>query len=174
MLQEFNKSALRDIKFDLDTMTTEQLNLELQKSSRDREKRELLLTEIGHLRINLFQEYYERIQLFQQNKELNKAVKFMNEYIEKIALPFVQERLNQSLINRITHWLSADSTPDAGKVLQEWNTKYETWFREQQSNQKDEQKRTEQFNDLKKIFFTLYTISFSFENFPPVATEPSH
>ena len=174
VLGELDREAIRDLKFDVRMLPARELNLRLQESSNEHEKRELLLTEIGYLRINIFQEYWERIQILQKNQDLSRAVKLMDDYIKTIAFPFIQERLNPSLIDKITRCFSADDLPDAGRVLEEWNTEYAAWFSESGFNQMLEQKALEKFNEIKKTFFTLYTISFSFENFPPVATEPSH
>ena len=154
-------------------MTQIDLSQKLKNITNARKKK-LLLTEIGYLRINLFQEYYERIQIAQKTKDPDKAIQLMKTYIETIAMPFIQERLNPSVLSRITRPFSKDKTPNAAKVLQEWKTSYEKWTNPREMTLSNQKNRIEQFDQIKRTFITLYTISFSFGNFPPVATEPFH
>jgi len=144
------------------------------KNMSNARKKKLLLTEIGYLRINLFQEYYERIQIAQKSKDPDKAIQLMKTYIETIAMPFIQERLTPSILSKLTKPFSKDKTQNAAEVLQEWKTSYEKWTNPRETTLSNQKNRIEQFDQIKRTFITLYTISFSFGNFPPVATEPFH
>jgi outer membrane translocation and assembly module TamA len=137
------------------------------------EKRQLMLTQIGYLRINLFQEHYERIQASIESQEPDKAVLLMNQYIQAIALPFIQQRLNPSITTRIANLFSTSTLPDAAETLKEWQTSYDEWNK-QPENKTIGSGQTEKVEQMKKTFITLYTLSFSPSNFPPVAVEPSH
>jgi hypothetical protein len=148
-------------------MPKEELKQILKSKTKTQKKRKLLLTQIGYLRINLFSEYYERLQRAEKNKEFDKAVKLMNKYIETIALPFIPTKEQSALTKRLEAWFADDETPDPAKYLREWKTRYEKWLKhtEVMPNQKTEK----EFTQLKTTFFTLYTLSFSAHNFPPVA-----
>jgi len=130
-------------------------------------------TQIGYLRINLFQEYYERIQAAQEKQQLNHAVQLMNEYIETIAMPYIQQRLNQNIFAKISSLFSTSTLPDTKQTLNEWQTLYNTWNKNQKTQTPNNQ-TTKTFDQAKRTFITLYTLSFSPDNFPPVAVEPSH
>ncbi len=151
-----------------------ELNQILKSKIKPKKKRQLLLTQIGYLRINLFGEYYEQIQHAQKNNELNKAVKLMNTYAE-IATPFISTRKQPALIKRIKELLSRRRFPEPVELIQKWKTGYEAWFKQNEFNhsQMDDKKRMEEFDQLKNAFFTLYTYSFSVDNFPPLRDNPS-
>jgi hypothetical protein len=138
------------------------------------EKRQLMLTQIGYLRINLFQEHYERIQASMESQEPDKAVLLMNQYIQTIALPFIQQRLNPSVLTRIANHFSGSTLPDAAETLREWQTSYDDWSKQPETKAVDNVRTTQRVEQMKKTFITLYTLSFSPSNFPPVAVEPSH
>jgi hypothetical protein len=141
----------------------------LKSKIKPKKKKQLLLTQIGYLRINLFGEYYEQIQHAQKNNELDKAVKLMNTYAE-IAIPFISTRKQPALIKRLKELLSKRKFPEPRELIQKWKTGYEAWFKQNGSihPQMDDKKRMEEFDQLKNAFFTLYTFSFSFNNFPPL------
>jgi hypothetical protein len=132
------------------------------------------LTQIGYLRINLFQECYEQIQAAQESQDFEKAVQLMNEYIQTIAMPFIKQRLHPSLLTRISNLFQTSTLPDTAQTLNEWQTRLETWNTQQKIQKTTNQKKTEEFDQLKKTFITLYTLSFSLRNFPPLATESLH
>ena len=163
---------MRNRKLDFEVFSQEKLNQELLKGTRHENKR-LLLTQIGYLRINLFQEYYERLQIAEESKDFDKAVDLMEEYLQTIAMPFIQERLNPSILSRITNLFSTSTLPDAAQTFKEWKSTYESWNK-QKENRTAVQKTNDEFQRMKHIFFTLYTLSFSVDNFPPVAVEPAH
>ena len=68
-LETLNQNAVRNRKLDFKILTQNELNQKLLKGT-EYENRQLVLTQIGYLRINLFQEYYERIQAAQANQDL--------------------------------------------------------------------------------------------------------
>jgi YesN/AraC family two-component response regulator len=171
-LDTLNQDAIRNREFDFEILTQDELKQKLLKGTRY-ENRQLVLTQIGYLRINLFQEYYERIQAAQANQDLDKAVQLMNQYIQTIAMPFIQERLHPSILTRIANIFSTSTLPNAAQTLKEWQTHHEAWNRQKKANIDNNQKAIE-FDHIKNLFITLYTLSFSPNNFPPVAVEPSH
>jgi hypothetical protein len=164
-----NRDALRDRKIDFTVMPQDELERKLQTIKKAHIKRKLLLTEVGYLRINLFQEYYERIQSAQKNGDPKKAVQLMEVYLETVAMPFIQERLHPSILNKISRLFSTDKVPNATKTLEEWKNRFAAWTK-QKTPLADETSQLKQYEELKRTFITLYTISFSFNNFPPVAS----
>jgi len=88
---------------------------------------------VGYSRINLFQEYYERIQTAQETEDLEKGVNLMDQYIQTIALSYIQERLHPSVLTRIANLFSARTLPDAAETLKEWETRYKAWNRRQEN-----------------------------------------
>lgn len=151
-------------------MTQDELSQILKRKNKPGEKKQLLLTQIGYLRINLFAEYYEQIQQAQRNNELDNAVKLMNRYAETIAIPFILIKKQLALVKRLKEVFKIKSSSEPTEHIQEWKTGYEAWFNQNASihPQMDNKKRLEEFDKLKKNFIMLYTISFSVENFPPL------
>jgi len=170
---KLNENAVRDRKFDLSVMTHDELKKILESKIGTREKIRILLTQIGFLRINIFNECYKKIQPAETNKELDEAVKIMNDYIETVAMQFIQERLHPSLTDRIINLFSKSKIPDAAKTLDEWKSSLSTWS-EDKSMPLDQEKKIKEYNKIKEIFITLDMLSFSFDNFPPLATDPAH
>jgi hypothetical protein len=140
-----------------------------------KKKTQLLLTQIGYLRINLFSEYYERIQCAQKNNELDKAVNLMNECIEIIAIPFVPTKKQSPWVKRAAALFSTGKVTEPIEHVENWKASYSAWFKqnEQNSNQTDDKKQTEEFNQLKMSFITVYTFSFSVDNFPALRNRRS-
>ena len=66
--KELNKDAVRDKKCDLPMMNENWLNQVLKSGIKLKEKKRLLLTQMGYLRINIFTEYYERVKLLREKK----------------------------------------------------------------------------------------------------------
>jgi hypothetical protein len=56
-------------------MPKDELEQTLRSKAKNQYKRRLLLTQIGYVRINLFSEYYARLQHAERNKEFEEAVK---------------------------------------------------------------------------------------------------
>ena len=170
-LNEMDKNAVRNQKYDFSMVNYNELLKELNAQKNLYQKKRVLLTRIGHLRINLFYEFYERIQLAQNNNELDKAINLMNEYTEQVAMPFLEQQLHPSLFERLIAKFSTDKAAEISKTLNEWNTLRSKWLQQTTNTQ---QNRLEQYNALKKTFIGLYHISFSVKNYPPVATDTYH
>jgi hypothetical protein len=175
LLQRFNElkakldildiEAVREKKFDFEVMSNPQLEKYLENNSDLKEKTKSLLTQIGYLRINIFYDCYARILSAEKTMEFDKVLQLMNDYVEQIALPFLLPKLKQSLLSRLS-----GKSSEAALNLQKWRLSYKHWLEhknllEQQSTVK---KEMEEFNELKQIFITLYSLSFSCANFPPV------
>jgi hypothetical protein len=120
-LEKLNQDAIRNRKFDFDVISPDEIDQKLLEGTQHA-KRQLLLTQIGYLRINLFQEYYERRQAAQENKDLDKAIQLMNQYLQTKAMPFIQQRLHPSILTRIRNRFSTSSLPDTSEDLEEWHT----------------------------------------------------
>ena len=174
-LEEIDQDVIRDKKLDFTVIAQNELNQILKSKIKLKKKTQLLLTQIGYLRINLFAEYYERIQYAQRNNELDKAVKLMNECAEIIAIPFVSTKKQPALIKRLKELLSIGRFPEPIEHVQKWKAGYEAWFKQKEHihPQMDDKKRTEEFNQLKTAFITLYTFSFSVDNFPALRNRRS-
>ncbi len=140
-----------------------------------KKKKQLLLTQIGYLRINLFSEYYERIQYAQKNNELDNAVKLMNECAEIIAIPFVSTKKQSAWLRRVKELLPVANAPEPIEHVEKWKTGYEAWFKHDEKipQRTDDKKRIEEFNQLKMAFITVYTFSFSVDNFPALRNRRS-
>lgn len=131
------------------------------------EKRRLLLTQMGYLRMNIFTEYYERVKLAREKNELNKAVELMNEHARTASI-FISTKRQPAPIKRLKTLLSIRSTEPI-EFLQKWRTSYEAWNKLNEPNRiVDDKKRMEEFEQLRMAFLELYTYSFSIENFPPL------
>lgn len=86
IIGKLNENAVRDRKYDLSVMTNDELDKILESKIRRSEKTRILLTQIGFLRINIFNEYYNEVQLAETKNELDDAVKTMNSHIEQVAM----------------------------------------------------------------------------------------
>ena len=156
-------------------MAQDELNQILESKIKLKKKTQLLLTQIGYLRINMFGEYYEQINRAQERKELDKAVELMNKCAEAVGLPFLSTKKQRGLIERLKGLISTKKQPEPAELIRKWKTAYETWFKKNESPrpQTDDKKRMEEFDQLKMLFFTIYTYSFSVENFPPLRNRRS-
>jgi hypothetical protein len=172
-IENLDENAVRDRKFDLSVMTHDELKKILESKIGKREKTRILLTQIGFLRINIFNECYKKIQVAETNKEFDEAVKIMNDYIETVAMQFIQERLHPSLTDRIITSFSKPKIPDAAKTLEEWKNSLSSWL-EDKSNPLDQGEKIKEYTKLKEVFITIDMLSFSLHNFPPLATDPAH
>jgi hypothetical protein len=144
-------------------MPKDELEQVLRSKAKTHYKRRLLLTQIGYLLINLFSEYYERLQNAEGNKEFEKAVELMNNYIENIAVTFIPKKRQSKFRKRMNAWVSDDTHPDPAKYLREWATHYEAWTKHTEAM--FHQQRGEEFAQLKTTSFTVYVLSFSASNF---------
>lgn len=152
-------------EFDYPMMPKEELVPILKSKINSRKKKQMLLTQIGYARINLFTEYYERIQQARTNNELDKGAKLMNEYAETIVIPFISIKKQSAILKRIKELFLRIKYRDPMEQIQEWKTAYHTWL--------EHNKSIEEFDQLKKSLIALYTISFSVEDFPPLRNTPS-
>jgi hypothetical protein len=148
------------------------LNKTLKSDLALKEKKQLLLTQIGYLRINIFTEYLERVNLLREKNQLDPAVELMNKHAE-IASIFISTKKQPVLIKRLKELLLIRSI-EPMEYLQKWRTAYEAWYKQASSQQLiDEKKRMEEFDKLKMAFLELYTFSFSVDNFPPLRNRRS-
>jgi hypothetical protein len=166
-LEELNKDAVRNRKYDFSMMNQNWLNQALKSDIKLKEKKNLLLTQIGYLRINIFTEYFERVNLLRDKKQLNEAVELMNKHAE-IARMFIPTKKQSAFIKRLKELLSMRSTEPI-EYLQKWRASYDAWYK-QGADQKpiDDKGRMEEFDQMKMAFLELYTFSFSVDNFPPL------
>jgi len=56
------------------------------------DKKAILLSQIGLLRINLFIEFDKRISILEQGGQLDEAVEMMSDYALNIAIPFIPRK----------------------------------------------------------------------------------
>ena len=148
------------------------LNQTLKSDITLKEKKHLLLTQIGYLRMNIFTEYLERVNLLREKNQLDPAVELMNKHAE-IASIFISTKKQSVLIKRLKELLLIRRIEPI-EYLQKWQTAYEAWYKQASSQQLiDEKKRMEEFDKLKMAFLELYTFSFSVDNFPPLRNRRS-
>jgi len=167
-----NKDAVRDIKYDSPMMNENWLHQVLKSDIALKEKKHLLLTQIGYLRITIFTEYFERVNLLREQNQLNKAAELMNKHAE-IASIFIPTKKQPALIKRLKAMFSMRSTEPI-EYLQKWRTAYGAWQKQESSPEPvDEKKRKEELDQLKMAFLELYTFSFSADNFPPLRNRRS-
>jgi hypothetical protein len=166
--EELNQDAVRETKFDLPMVSEKWLNQILKGNLKLNEKKRLLLTQMGYLRMNIFMEYYERVKLARSNNDLDKAVDLMNEHAE-IARVFIITPKPSVWERRLKKLLSIKSIEPI-EYLQKWQNLYEGWRKKNEPNQPqlDDKKQLEEFDKLRMAFLELYTFSFSVENFPPL------
>lgn len=174
-LEELNKDAVMDRKYEFAMMPKDELSLILKGKDNAKAKRHVILTQIGYLRINLFAEFYERIQQAQKNGDLDKAVQLMRTYAETFAVPFISTRKESAFLKRLRGAFSAKRRLEPGEYINEWKTGYEAWFKQNGSAppRMDDKVRMEEYDRLKKTFIMLYTISFSVDDFPPLRNRRS-
>ena len=174
-LEEIDQNAIRNKKLDFTVISQNELNQLLNSKMKLKKKKQQLLTQIGYLRINLFSEYYERIQSAQRDNELDKAVKLMDECVEIIAIPFISTKKQASWLKRAKELLSIVRFPEPIEHVNKWKDSYKAWFKqdEQPHSQVSDKNRNEEFNQLKMAFITLYTFSFSVDNFPALRNRRS-
>lgn len=146
-------------------MSKDELPQILKRKLNSRKKKQMLLTQVGYARINLFTEYYERIQQARTNNELDKGVQLMNEYAETIVIPFISLTKQSATLNRIKEAVLGKKRRDPTEQIHEWKTTYTAWFKHDKS--------LEEFDQLKYRLIALYTISFSVEDFPPLRYKTS-
>jgi len=171
-LKDLNEAAVRDRKYDSPMINENWLNQAIKSDISLKEKKQLLLTQIGYLRINIFTEYFERANLLREKNQLDQAVELMNKHAE-IAGIFISTKKQPVLIKRLKELLSIRSTEPI-EYLQKWRTAYEAWHNQATSQQlTGEKKRMEEFDQLKMAFLELYTFSFSVDNFPPLRNRRS-
>ena len=171
-LKEFNEDAVRDRKYDAPMINENWLNQTLKSSITLKEKKQLLLTQIGYLRINIFTEYFERVNRLREKNQLDKAVELMNRHAE-IARIFIPTKKQPAFTKRLKELLLIRRIEPI-EYLQKWRTAYEAWYKQASSQQLiDEKKRMEEFDKLKMAFLELYTFSFSVDNFPPLRNRRS-
>jgi hypothetical protein len=164
-LDEIHQHYSTGKKFDYPMMPKDELTPILKSKINPRKKKQMLLTQIGYARINLFTEYYERIQQARTNNELDNGAELMNEYAETIVIPFISTKKQSATLERIKEAILRKKRRDPMEQIQEWKTTYHAWF--------EHNKLIEEFDQLKKSLIALYTISFSVEDFPPLRNKPS-
>jgi len=172
-LMVYDEDAKRNKNSDYTLLPQGQLEQILRSRIPVEEKKKLLLSQIGLLRINLFSECYERTKVLEESKQIDEAVKLMNDYAENVAIPFIPAKKKPSLINRFTDLLSLQRPLEPFEYVQKWRTLYRTWFEGNQSSMHSytrESQRLEMFNQLRITFNMVYTASFSDDNFPPSPT----
>lgn len=166
-IKDLNVGAVRDKKYDSPMANENWLYQAIKSNISPQKKKQLILTQIGYLRINIFTEYFERVNQLREKNELNAAVELMNKHAE-IASIFISKKKQPALIKRLKGLVSIKNI-DRIEYLQKWRTAYEKW-RKQESIQRtiDEKKQLKEFDQLKMFFLELYTFSFSVDNFPPL------
>jgi hypothetical protein len=173
-LQELNQTAVRDQKLDCSVVSETELAKRLSGKINPLWGQYFLLSQIGYLRINLFAEYYARINAARENKDFNKGIHLMNEYLETVAKPFLIWQVQNSFTGRLRDLVSgSENRRIINQTLVTWAKDYGVWLKLSE-DAKAEKNLNEEFGRMMINFNTLYTYSFSSQNFPPVATEPTH
>jgi len=168
-LAAYDKDAKRDKKRDYELLPQSELRYVLRSGIPVEDKKNLLLSQIGLLRINLFMEHYERIRIFEENSQLDEAIEVMNDYAVNVAIPFIPAKKSPSLINRFMDLIVKDRLLEPFEYVQKWKTEYQSWV-ESRKIPMNQSLRREKFSQLKTMFHMLYTVSFSDDNFPPSPT----
>jgi len=168
-LAELDENAVRDKKLDYSLMPPNELNHILKSEIKPIEKKKILLTQIGYLRINLFAEYAERINSFEKAKNFDKAVELMNEYAVSVAIPFMSSIKKPSLMNHLMDLFSRQQLLKPSEYIQKWKIDYQSWF--SQSKPKyghiNQIALFEDYLKMQTTFHMLYNLSWSNDNFPP-------
>lgn len=175
ILEELNQNGTDEKKYDYPMMPKNELTQTMQGKASTTKKKKILLTQIGFARISLFNRYYQRIQQAEKNNQLNQAVEFMEAYVEPTAIPFINTKKQNTLTERLKRLFSETKLPEPNEEIQKWKTAYDAWQRQDKMTyaQAANTKQLEDYNTLKRSFITLYTISFSAKDFPPLRNKPS-
>lgn len=164
-LAKYDKDAKRNKKNDYRLMSKSELEHILTSGLPVQDKKKILLSQIGLLRINLFAEFSARIQVLEQDSRLDEAVELMNEYTLNVAIPFILKK-TPSMTSRFKTLIGLNRQPEPLKYVQEWKSKYQSWDKCRKVPT-DPRLRQELFKQLLSIYRMLYALSFSKENFPP-------
>lgn len=171
-LEEFDDCAIRDKKSDYSLLPENKLNFVLKSNIKQVDKKRVLLTQIGYVRINLFMEYLERMMTLANNKDYDRAVQLMNDYSANVSIPFISPARQPSLIDRFVALFSPQRTLAPSEHIRKWRTDYESWVRKRAAKhiRCSAVERSEDFINLQVTFNMLYNLSFSDDNFPPAPT----
>lgn len=109
-----------------------------------------------------------------KTSQLNQAVELMEAYTESTAIPFINTRKQNKLAKRLKNIFSETNLPEPNEEIGKWRTDYNAWREKEKSTAKqaDVKKQREDYDALKRIFITLFTISFSAKDFSPLRNKP--
>jgi len=169
-LSELDKNAKRDKNLDYKLRSKSELTALLNSNIPLKDKKTLLLSEIGYVRINLFMEYNARISLLEQNNQMDDAVELMNEYVTNVAIPFIPNKASPDMVNRIKDAFHMNRQLEPHEWISDWKRKYTSWIEGQRISQMNEGFQLSDYEQLKITYRMLYAVSFSSENFPPGPT----
>lgn len=88
-INELNKNSIRNKKFDYELMDDEEVKFVINSEIPSQQKRNLLLSQIGLARINIFSEVNARIRSFEKKEKFEDAINLMNDYITNVASSFI-------------------------------------------------------------------------------------
>jgi len=169
-LVDLDQNAVRDKEKDYQLRTQSELDHLLRSEMPIEEKKNILISQIGLVRINLFMEHYERVNRFEKNKQFDEAIKVMNYYVKNVAIPFIGPTKKPSLIQRFINWITREKAIEPLEYIKNWGYQYRSWFEENETTTIPalrESRKKEKFDKLKHIFHMLYCFSFSKEDLPP-------
>lgn len=172
-LAEYDEDAKREKVKDYKLLPKNQLARIMRSEIPTREKKNVLLSQIGFLRINLFMEYDERIEILEKSNQLDEAINVMNECAQKISIPFIPRKKRLSLLISFLDLVSSKKVHKPFEYVQKWNAEYKNWCKNKHNKKNSfimNQERRNKFKQLKEIFYMLYCLSFSDANFPPSPT----
>jgi len=143
-------------------------NVILKSNAPEIEKKKWVISKILQFRTDLFAEYLKLIQLSEKNKDLDKTVEYMNEYIISLAVPFIGKVKPPSWSDRFMAFFNRKTVPSPYEYLQQWKTDYQTWFKKNTSLLPEiyENERREKYQQMQIAFNMLYNYSFSRDNVP--------
>jgi len=146
-----------------------EINNILKSNISKKDMKNILLAEIGLIRINLFETMSDDIQSHEKNNQLDHNVEIMKTYLVDIAIPFISEGKSSSLIRHFISLFSTNTLDLPLNHIKEWERNYKSWKNIQTDGVLPQDKNT-LYLELVKDYQLLYALSFSNENFPPMPT----
>lgn len=160
----------RDTSSDHTLLASEKIYLVLNSDIDAFEKKNLLLQQIGLLRINICSAYSFKINILEDNEQLDEAIILMNQYFNEVALPFIGETRKPSYLDRFKDALAIERSKTPRECIDKWHVDFSDWFNTNWDERYNAYKKLGIYNSIKSSFSILHGLSFSNDNFPPAPT----
>jgi hypothetical protein len=142
-------------------------SLILNSNAPEIEKKKWVISKMVLFRTAIFSEFSDRIEISVKEKNLNKAVDYMNDYIFSFALPFIDNLKPPSRLDKLSAQLSKKSVLTPYEYLEKWKTDYSNFKKVKTSDSTmNDYLKSEKYRELVSTYNMLYNLSFSWDNNP--------